>query len=105
MRRAASPMGGAVGDPREDAVTRARRMALTVGATLAMVLAGGLAATPAQAVPAPEPVYPQIVGGTLAAQGEFPWMVRLSMGCGGTMYTPSLVLTAAHCVNGTGNNT
>ncbi|WP_184840575.1 trypsin-like serine protease [Allocatelliglobosispora scoriae] len=50
-------------------------------------------------------VTPQVVGGVRAAQGEFPWMVRLSMGCGGALYTPSLVLTAAHCVGATGNNT
>ncbi|WP_442935214.1 putative Ig domain-containing protein [Micromonospora sp. CPCC 206061] len=34
-------------------------------------------------------------------------MVRLSLGCGGAMYTPTLILTAAHCVAdlGTGPNT
>lgn len=80
-------------------------MALRVGVTaLAAVMTGGLVAAPAQAA-ASDDVTPQIVGGTLAAKGEFPWMVRLSMGCGGTMYTSSLVLTAAHCVGSTGVNT
>ena len=46
-----------------------------------------------------------VVGGTRAAQGEFPFMVRLSMGCGGALYSPRLVLTAAHCVGRTGANT
>lgn len=46
-----------------------------------------------------------VVGGTRAAQGEFPFMVRLSVGCGGALYTRQIVLTAAHCVNGTGNTT
>lgn len=56
---------------------------------------------PISASAAPSPV----VGGTRAAQGEFPFMVRLSMGCGGALYTQQIVLTAAHCVSGSGNNT
>ncbi|WP_405802149.1 S1 family peptidase [Streptomyces sp. NBC_01506] len=51
------------------------------------------------------PLAPPVVGGTRAAQGEFPFMVRLSMGCGGSLYSPTVVLTAAHCVSGSGNNT
>ncbi|MGC9669046.1 S1 family peptidase [Planosporangium sp. 12N6] len=49
-------------------------------------------------------ITPSVVGGTRAAQGEFPWVVRLSMGCDGALYTKQVVLTAAHCVNGTGSN-
>ncbi|MDG4861033.1 serine protease [Streptomyces sp. T-3] len=48
---------------------------------------------------------PTVVGGTPAAQGEFPFMVRLSMGCGGSLYAKDIVLTAAHCVDGSGDNT
>ncbi|KRV51358.1 trypsin [Wenjunlia vitaminophila] len=50
-------------------------------------------------------IGPTVVGGTRAAQGEFPFMVRLSMGCGGALYSNNLVLTAAHCVGSTGANT
>ncbi|MEU0667356.1 serine protease [Streptomyces lavendulocolor] len=66
----------------------------------AVVLAA-VSLQPTNASAAPQPV----VGGTQAAQGEFPWMVRLSMGCGGSLLTQQIVLTAAHCVSGSGNNT
>jgi secreted trypsin-like serine protease len=56
-------------------------------------------------VSAADPVVPYVVGGSRAALGEFPFMVRLSMGCGGALYSSRLVLTAAHCVGGTGTNT
>ncbi|MGW0737655.1 S1 family serine peptidase [Streptomyces sp. NPDC002851] len=49
---------------------------------------------------------PLVVGGTPAAKGEFPFMVRLSMGCGGALYAKDVVLTAAHCIDGkSGKNT
>ncbi len=79
----------------------------TLGTILRRTLAVGAVALaavslqPGTAGAAPAPV----VGGTRAAQGEFPFMVRLSMGCGGALYTQQIVLTAAHCVNGSGNNT
>src|SRR3954453_22676986 len=68
-----------------------------VGAAAALALA-----TPAVAA---RPPSANVVGGTRASQGKFPWMVRLSMGCGGALYTRQIVLTAAHCVSRTGNNT
>ncbi|MFI6050229.1 S1 family peptidase [Streptomyces violascens] len=79
---------------------RTLRRCLAVTAVLAAAFS--LPATDAFAAPAaPTPV----VGGKRAAQGEFPFMVRLSMGCGGALYTQQIVLTAAHCVDGSGANT
>ncbi|WP_250027947.1 S1 family peptidase [Paractinoplanes maris] len=72
------------------------------------VAAWGATASPAVAAPAAPGdgvAGPSVVGGSRAAQGEFPFMVRLSMGCGGALYSPTLVLTAAHCVSRTGTNT
>jgi secreted trypsin-like serine protease len=79
-----------------------KKSAVAIAAAATMI---GLA-SPAVAAPPPTDggVQPQVVGGTRAAQGEFPWMVRLSMGCGGALYTPQIVLTAAHCVSRTGSN-
>ncbi|NJC72870.1 serine protease [Planosporangium thailandense] len=81
-----------------------RRLAVPL-VTVAVAAVGALA-VPAAAHAAqvrPDP-SPSVVGGTRAAQGEFPWVVRLSMGCDGALYTAQVVLTAAHCVNGTGAN-
>ena len=47
----------------------------------------------------------EVVGGNLAPEGRFPWMVRLSMGCGGALTAPRVVLTAGHCVAGSGPDT
>src|SRR5689334_6146246 len=47
----------------------------------------------------------EVVGGDAVPDGKFPWMVRLSMGCGGTLTAPKVVLTAGHCVSGTGKDT
>lgn len=89
---------------------RALKRCAAAGAVI--LAAVSLQPSSASAAPAPAPhtraaapVAPPVVGGTRAAQGEFPFMVRLSMGCGGALYSPTVVLTAAHCVNGSGNNT
>jgi secreted trypsin-like serine protease len=80
---------------------RTHRLLLAGLAALAL----GLPAVPAAASTGGGGASPSVVGGTRAAQGEFPWMVRLSMGCGGALLTNQVVLTAGHCVNGSGANT
>jgi secreted trypsin-like serine protease len=47
----------------------------------------------------------EVVGGDTVPDGRFPWMVRLSMGCGGALTAPRVVLTAGHCVSGSGPDT
>ncbi|XP_014277254.1 venom serine protease 34 [Halyomorpha halys] len=42
----------------------------------------------------------RIVGGKETRKNEYPWMVSLSNGCGGSIITPWHVLTAAHCTDG-----
>jgi secreted trypsin-like serine protease len=90
-------------------ITHTWRASLRRAAVLVAGFAAVLGSATTQAVAAPPPdgddVFPQVVGGTPAAQGEFPWMIRLSMGCGGSLIRPNIVLTAAHCVGSTGNNT
>lgn len=77
-----------------------RSVAVSAVALAAFVLQPG--AANASDAPAGGPIDGKIVGGTPAEEGEYPFMVRLSMGCGGSMYAPDLVLTAAHCVGDSG---
>lgn len=66
------------------------------------------AATWTSTPPRAAPVQGRIVGGTVAAPGEFPWQVGLlrasqadnfiAQFCGGTLVAPLWVVTAAHCV-------
>ncbi|MFG2140586.1 S1 family peptidase [Streptomyces sp. NPDC048650] len=81
------------------------KRATAVGAVA--LAAFSLQAVSASAHPAPDNggSHTKVVGGTKADQGEFPFMVRLSMGCGGALYAKNIVLTAAHCVDGSGPNT
>ena len=48
--------------------------------------------------------FRRITNGSTARQGDHPWMVALaykkSVGCGGTIMTPRLIITAAHCIGG-----
>jgi hypothetical protein len=89
-------------------------------ASIGTVVLGALVATMAVTTsvdpggPAAEPdeptARPEIVGGTAAQPGEYPFAVALlrhsiadrfgAQYCGGSLIGPDLVLTAAHCVDG-----
>jgi secreted trypsin-like serine protease len=74
------------------------------GSTLAVVLAALTLVAPAQA--AGTGAHASIVGGTTATSEEWPWAAFIlaldrrgeGFSCTGTVVSPTLVLTAAHCV-------
>jgi secreted trypsin-like serine protease len=84
------------------------RFARTLG-LLAAALTAAAMGTVAQTSPAlADDAGILVVGGTRAAEGEFPFMASLTISgsaCGGALYSPNLILTAAHCVGATGATT
>lgn len=80
-------------------LTRARRAAAALAATAAAA-ATALVAAPS-AVAAPQP----IVGGTTTTTSAYPFMMQITDAaqdqfCGGTLVSPTKVVTAAHCMVG-----
>jgi trypsin len=71
---------------------------MSLKAALLVPLAGMAVAAPA---PAPADVGINIVGGTTASSGEFPYIVSLSRSsshfCGGVLLNANTVVTAGHC--------
>ncbi|MET9831458.1 serine protease [Streptomyces sp. NPDC006385] len=83
-----------------------KRSGTTLAKRAAAVGAVALAVASLQPLSSANAASTRVVGGTPAAQSEFPFMVHLSMGCGGALYKKDVVLTAAHCIDGgSGNNT
>ncbi|MEV0897627.1 serine protease [Actinoplanes sp. NPDC049802] len=72
--------------------------------SLLAVLVSATAGAGVARAEAGKPPLREVVGGKIAGAGRFPWAVRLSMGCGGALAAPRVVLTAGHCVGPTGPN-
>ncbi|GAA1938825.1 S1 family peptidase [Kitasatospora viridis] len=80
------------------------RRALATGA-VALAAFSLQPTAPAAAQPVPSGGPGRVIGGNRATEGEFPFVVRLSTGCDGALYKKDIVLTAAHCVGETRNET
>lgn len=79
----------------------------SIGTILACALALAVLTSPVAAGSAePQPASPRIVGGGNAPAESWPFVAVVrerphGFVCGGSVVTPTLVLTAAHCVKGT----
>jgi secreted trypsin-like serine protease len=85
--------------------------ALAAAVAIGLLVTTGLNPAAAQARPPPaaqarpHDLSIEIVGGQRVLAGEFPWVVKLSTGCAGTLVHARYVLTAAHCVGGASRRT
>lgn len=93
--------------PRRSSARRRPRGARSARSGLLCLIVLAAFAAPATAAPT---INVQIVGGTFAAPGQFPFMATLIQAsartaqdgffCGGSVIAPRVILTAAHCLEG-----